>query len=710
MPNPDALKVAVLWHMHQPDYREPQSNRLALPWVRLHALKDYLDMPLLAAEHERIRVNFNLVPSLLDQLQLYLDGGTDRHLELSRFDPLNFSDEQKQELLGSFFLGHPPTMIDPYPRYRELYRKHRSNLNASGSPSALFSTQELRDIQVWSNLVWIDPLFREESPVAELLSKQRHFTEEQKHRLLDWELDLIGRIVPQYRTLQENGRIEISFTPYYHPILPLLCDTDAALESLPELKLPENRFRHPEDAAKQITMAIEKYRELFGREMRGMWPSEGSISEEVLDLVTKAGVTWVASDEEVLHHSLRKSGSEPVMGDSHRAYRYGKNLSVFFRDHHLSDRIGFVYSTWDAERAAADFIDHLLELRTRYEDDLENVIVPIILDGENAWEYFAEDGLEFLRSLYNQLAKELKIETVLLKDASEQVSSRPLKAIQAGSWINHNFRIWIGHSEDNESWDLLSKTREALTKFERTTPGFSPAAISDAWEQIYRAEGSDWNWWYGDEHRGADNEDFDRIYRAHLIAVYDLLGLDIPVEFLKPILNVRQSVANFLPNGLISPIVDGHLTQFYEWSGAGFFDCTAAGGSMHQVDQVIRGIHYGFDRESVFIRVDFGDLPGSPELDSQRLEVTLFTPDRISLEIPLKGRIKTDLKEGMGRFAFDKICEICIDREKLWTSASGEVSITTSLWQGADRIELWPDNGSIEMEVPEPGKEVFWPI
>ena len=398
--------------MHQPNYREPHSKRLAMPWVRLHALKDYLDMPLAAAADERVKVTFNLVPSLLDQLDLYDNGGTDRHLELSSLPAAELSPGQKLEVLGSFFSANPQRMINPHRRYQELYRKYRSSAESADTVVGLFSSQEIRDLQVWSNLAWIDPVFRSEAPVKELVSKGRNYTEEDKAALFGWQQKLLRRIVPTYRDLQDQGRIEVSFTPYYHPILPLLCDTDVAREALPSLPLPKNRFRHPEDAETQIRMTVERCRQEFGRDMNGMWPSEGSVSEEALNLMIKHGVKWAASDQEVLEHSLDKCNLGQRDHPIHKVYEYGPGLKLLFRDHALSDRIGFVYSTWDSERAVSDFMGHLKKLREIYVERLDQVVIPVVLDGENAWEYFEDDATEFLELLYKTLAESPEVEAV----------------------------------------------------------------------------------------------------------------------------------------------------------------------------------------------------------------------------------------------------------------------------------------------------------
>lgn len=696
--------------MHQPNYHEPGSNRLAMPWVRFHALKDYLDMPLLAARYEKVKVTFNLVPSLLDQIDHYVDGGTDRHLELSRVNPESMTGEQKRELIATFFEAHLANMIEPYPRYISLYRKANEFGSIDGQTERLFSSAELRDLQVWSNLVWVDPMFRNEEPVARLFQKGRDYSEEEKITLLEWQVQFMGRIVPTYRGLLEEGKIEISFTPYYHPILPLLCDTDSALEALPDLTLPSLRFRFPEDADRQIAMSLEKYQQLFGRKMRGMWPSEGSISEEVLNLAAARGIEWVAGDEDLLWHSVVKSGLSTEENHPHALYQFKNGPRIFFRDHNLSDKIGFVYSNWPAEKAAQDFVARIKEIRLARLGDLDRTVLPIILDGENVWEYFPDDGHEFLSSLYERLAGDEEIELVTMSEAAQAVPPRDLPRIMAGSWINHNFRIWIGHSEDNAAWDLLTKTREALVTFERDHSGFDKAKLSDAWRQIYIAEGSDWCWWYGDEHRGNHNAEFDHLFRQHLMAVYNLLGLEIPGVLEKPIHLGSSSQKLHPPDGLLTPIIDGRQTHFYEWAGAGRLDSVAVGGSMHRVDQTLAGLYYGFDHQRLYIRLDFISKNHIDLLQEPRLRLELATEVDELMVIEL-----SDLSEGSRggdadkyAYAVGEIVEIAIERSCIWKRKYGSVDIRLSLLDGTELVERWARGVPLKVELPEQNKELFW--
>ncbi len=699
------LRLALVWHMHQPNYREPGSTVLALPWVRFHALKDYLDMLLAVLPHERARVTFNLVPSLLDQFELYVQGGSDAYLDLSRLDAANLTPDQKSTILDCFFDANEKNLIRPYERYRELHRKARGSLGQAVRPS-LFTSEEMRDLQVWANLAWVDPMFREEEPIRSLLAKGRHFTENEKHALLHWQREFIGRIVPAYRQAFVNEQIDISFTPYYHPILPLLCDTNVAREALPKITLPKHRFLHPEDAEWHLRAAMDKFESVFGRPLEGLWPSEGSISEEVAAMVRRLGLKWMASDEEVLFHSLRKSGLDVTDNPIHAVYDHGPGLKILFRDHALSDRIGFVYSGWDADRAAADFVEHLLSIKKLLADRLDEVVVPVILDGENAWEHFDGDGSDFLNELYGRLSRSSEIKMVTMREAIE-LPSRPLPALHAGSWINHNFRIWIGHQEDNIAWDLLSEARRILVEFGEQNPDFSPDKLAEAWRQIYVAEGSDWCWWYGDEHRGPNNDQFDRIYRQHLIAVFEIIGLEPPAAFRQPIYRGSLGVMAVPPDSLLTPVIDGLLTHFYEWSGAGYYDCLKADAAMHRVTRLVSRIHFAYDHEQVYIRLDMADLNFINSSKDPEVRIVMLTPEDREVVLSLTDE-GVHVPDGF-RYAAGDCVECAIDRNYLWPSGFGTLGFKVMVKDGRNVLETWPESDVISLEVAEKNRELFWP-
>jgi len=702
------LKVAILWHMHQPYYFNPQSDRFEMPWVRFHGLKDYLDMPLLAAENDKIKVTFNLVPSLLDQIDLYGEGKSDRHLELSRIPALNLSFEQKREILATFFSAHYQNMIDPYIRYRQLFRKKDSCGSDLDLAVEIFSSSEFRDLQVWSNLVWIDPIFRIEQPVRALFEKGRDFTEDDKVALLRFQVSHLKRIIPTYQRLYKEKRIDVSFTPYYHPILPLLVDTDSAREAIPEITLPANRFSFPEDARWHIKSSIAKFKDLFGEPLRGMWPSEGSISEEVLGLMAEEGIAWTASDQEVLHHSAIKSGRDPHDLIPHSIYHFEKypQLNLFFRDRGLSDRIGFVYSNWDPLKAATDFVENIKNLKSVIKDNIDDAVIPVILDGENAWEYFPKDGLDFLRNLYNLLADDHEIETVFFRDAAREIKSKGIPRIFAGSWISHNFKIWIGHPEDNLAWDLLYSTRKYLSDYVGKNPNTDAGIIEKAWRQVHFTEGSDWCWWYGDDHKSDYNAQFDELYRTHLKTVYTILDQDPPPQLSRPI--HQSGMESFIskPESLITPELDGRLTHYYEWSGAGVYDCRKAGQAMHRSDRAIGSIHFAFDYDNIYIRLDFEELF---DLNSQSdALIVLDFKNNNSLEIPL-GKNRQNVM-GQYEYIYKQLLEIRISRKLLMDYGAGRLELFVSLYAGSKLLEKWPPDDPIVIDIPEQEKEIFWQV
>nr|MBN2276309.1 glycoside hydrolase [candidate division Zixibacteria bacterium] len=707
MPGDTRLKVAFLWHMHQPFYLNPEDNKFFMPWVRLHGLKDYLDMPLLAAENN-IKATFNLVPSLLDQIEMYCRGYTDRHLELSHIPARQLLHEEKREILQTFFMAHYPTMIEPYPRYRQLYRKKDSCGSDINLACEIFSTSELRDLQVWSNLVWIDPMFRNRAPIQDLYEKQRDFTEEEKSQLLGFEIELLKEIIPTYQRLYKEGKIDISFTPYYHPILPLLIDTDSAREAMADIHLPENRFRYPEDATWHIDRAVERYHQLFGGELAGMWPSEGSVSEDALGLISKRGIRWVATDEEILYNSLLKSGLSKRDFSPHQVYSLEgiPGTKMLFRDHGLSDKIGFVYSGWEAERAVSDFIGTIKSIRDFYGDRAGNCVIPIILDGENAWEYFPDDGQDFLRRLYRGLGECNHVEIVSMTEAADCLKPITLPSLFPGSWINHNFRIWIGHNEDNQAWDFLYEARRALVHYEKSHPKADPGKIKAAWEKLYIAEGSDWCWWYGDDHLGAHNSLFDRLFRRHLMAMYRTLELEVPPELMMPIHRARVDSFITPPESLITPRLDGLLTHYYEWTGAGCYDCVKAGGAMHRVELIIKAVYFAFDYDFFYIRLDFDDNFGL--VGKNKFRIVLDFKDIGIREIPLEKTVEKDL--GQTIFSFKQILEVKIGRKTLTDTGCGRIGFFVLFYSENELMEKWPFGGPITVTLPERDKEIFWQV
>ena len=612
-------RVALLWHMHQPLYQDLLTGEHILPWVRLHALKDYWGMVALLREFPSMRLTFNLVPSMLVQLEAFArDEARDPHLDigLKRADTL--TEEERAFAIANFFHAHGPRMIAPYPRYAELLALRDaagSQLSARGQ-SSRFSVDDLRDLQVWHKLAWIDPLYvAEDTRVSALIAKDRGFTEEDKLTLRAAELDLLQRVVPEYRAAAERGQVELSTSPFYHPILPLLCDTDVYLRTHPQSRMPREPFRHPEDAAEQLSRAVSYHEQLFGRRPVGLWPSEGSVSDAMVPLVARAGFQWMATDEEILARTAGQGFSRTGDGQVeqperlYRPYRVGPDeasISCGFRDHALSDLIGFTYAGWSANGAADDFVNRLVEAGRRFSAATGGgeATIFVILDGENAWEHYEGQGRPFLRALYGKLQSHPELTTVTMSEACAGASDR-LPSVFPGSWINGDFYIWIGHADDHRAWGQLADARRAL---ESPPDGLPEASLARAREEMLIAEGSDWFWWYGDDHSSEHDLEFDELFRRHVRNVYRALDKPIPEELWVTNISTTPPTANIQPpTGFVKPVIDGELTSYFEWVGAGCVEGAEAAGAMHQVSDRgpgIAAVEFGFDLEHVYVRVD----------------------------------------------------------------------------------------------------------
>lgn len=531
------LRIAILWHQHQPYYRK--EDEFVLPWVRLHGVKDYYDLAALHWEFPELKLSYNVVPSLLMQLDEYREGLADSVLRLSRLHAAELLEQEKRDILATFFLCNHERMLHPYTRYRELYEQSRDTEYAIQN----FREGDWRDLQVWYNLTWIGALSRRAPGLQRLFDKGRDFSKVEKNIVLSHHTMLLGNIVPVMQQLHEAGMAELSVTPLYHPIMPLVIDSHSALEATPEVILPLQRYTRQDDADYQLQRGVQIFEEHFNTGVTGMWCSEGSISEPTLRLLATRGIRWTASDEAVLQHTKADEYSPLDKYFAHRVNtKYNNSIVVFFRDHELSDAIGFVYQKWKAEDAASDFIARLHAIREnlvqRYgEEVLDEAVVPVILDGENCWEYYENNGIDFLRSLYSRLVNDEELTTVSFRDVTTTVEEQgkdyahQLEGITAGSWIFGNFKIWIGQEEKNTAWDILWKARKLID-----SRRVSHSIWKEAMEHVYIAEGSDWFWWYGDDHSAASRHVFDELFRYHIRCIYELYEEPVPKTVRQPIM------------------------------------------------------------------------------------------------------------------------------------------------------------------------------
>lgn len=551
------LYLAILWHQHQPIYKDtahptPAGSYLH-PWVRLHAIRDYYSMAALVAEHPNLHLTINLTPSLLWQIEDYLEhGATDRTLELTLKPAETLTPSEREFVLSNFFDAHWHNQIFPYPPYNELFIKRRERRR--------FSDQDLRDLQMWFNLAWFGKEFRESdvtlatgevASVRRFIEQGRDFSPTDVAAMVAEQYKIMRAVIPIHRQLQEQGQIEVSTTPFYHPILPLLTDTDRATIDRPGATHPP-RFTHPDDAEAQVRLAIEHYRHCFGQDPRGMWPAEGAVSQFVIAFFAQHSVRWIATDRGVLARSGQwgyQADNPDVLCQPYRAEEGEHTVSVFFRDTSLSDAIGFHYYNYaDYEQAARDFLRELKEhFAWRVAGD-EDRLLTVVLDGENAWGAYREDARPFLHALYGLLERDDEIRTVTF---SEYLEGNPQRCIVShppvtqtkvydlftGSWIDENgsrlgvdLGTWIGEEEENRAWELLGQAREFIRQ-NGATLRTAPAAFA----ALYMAEGSDWFWWFGADQDSGNDAEFDDLFRLHLKNIYRGLGGEPPAELARNI-------------------------------------------------------------------------------------------------------------------------------------------------------------------------------
>ena len=639
--NGPTIRLVLLWHMHQPFYKDMVTGEYRLPWVRLHALKDYYGMVKLAEEFPAVHQNFNLVPSLIAQIQDYVSGEAhDPFLDLVSKPANDLTVAERRFALQYLFQANPVNMIGRYPRYRELWERYRATAERPEGSESYFVTRDYGDLQVLSQLAWFDEYFLSDPDVASLIQKGQDFSRKDQLAVLAKEREILTKIVPAYSEAAAHGSVELSTTPYYHPILPLICNTNVGGESTPGLPLPTRRFRHPDDAAHQVGRAIELHQRTFGNRPIGLWPSEGSVSEETLALAHKQGIQWMATDEGVLGRSIGYTFSRDAHGRLHgdsaeqlyNIHRYessDKRMHMVFRDHTLSDLIGFVYSAMPARDAANHLLNTIRESAQPVLDRGKDAVISVILDGENAWEYYPQSGREFLRRFYDGLQRDPMIESVTVSEAiarHKESNFGTLTRLVPGSWIDANFNVWIGAAEDNKAWDLLAEARDY---YDRNANRVSETQRKLAWEELLIAEGSDWNWWYGPEHHSANDRDFDELYRRHLSNVYTALEGVPPEELTLPIASGFVRPSYHPQTAYVRAKVDGLVSGYFEWMGAASYTSDQRTSAMHGKQFLLDAVYAGLDADSLSGRLDFHvSLPEDPYQVVVNIEVSRDSKDR----------------------------------------------------------------------------------
>ena len=607
--------------MHQPFYKDLWTGQYKLPWTRLHALKDYAGMVRVLEEFPDVRQTFNLVPSMIAQIAEYASGtASDPFFECAAIPAEDLTEAQRTFLQRYFFQANLDRIIRRYPRYVELFERRRDPM----------STQDLRDLQILSQIAWFDEdLLAKDEELQSLIRKGRDFSLRDQEQMVRKQRETLAAVLPVYRDFAARGQIEIATTPYYHPILPLLCDSDIAAVPHPGLNLPR-RFQYPQDARTQLGRARSYIEDMLGVTPAGLWPSEGSVSDEALALAADCGFQWAASDNGVLSRTLGKPAGIEETYQQYLWKQNGREMRLLFRDHYLSDLIGFEYSRMGAEQAADHFLTRIRENTGRHD-----VIVPIILDGENAWEWYEANGRPFLRALYRRISDDPWLEATTVSEAVARYDTRPLERVAPGSWINANFDIWIGSDEDRQAWELLLDARRAYDEY---APKVKEVARLLAFEELLIAEGSDWCWWYGPEHHSENRPDFDELYRDHLSNVYRALDLDPPARLSHPILQAQEGELHEPPTNPIHVTLDGEVTSAFEWMGAGRYRPDRRSGAMHGGAAIAREMFYGSDGDRLFVRLDAAESANlGIEFETGPVEPRIAAGRIVEMEIPRIG-------------------------------------------------------------------------
>ncbi len=626
------LYVNLIWHQHQPLYLDPATDQLQGPWVRTHATKDYYDMASILEQYPDIHYNVNLTSSMLFQLQKYYvdrlkpfvnlkknrvdaakffaawKGKTDPWIDLALQPTKDFSNDDMKFLLYNTWnaFGISEVQIMRFPAYAALKEKN--------SRKEAFTEQELREIKFWFYLAHFDPDFLEKKvwladgmviDLTDLVTKHsdgtyhlaKQITEDDCNRIVAETYKVCANVIPIHKKLMYNhkshqGQIEVATTPFFHPILPLIYDSEIARTSQPNDAMP-NRFHYPQDADAQVGMAVEYYTKTFGQPPLGMWPGEGSVAHEVVPIFKKNGIQWIATDEKILARS--KPNNQP------KYYPYevdSSDVAVVFRETELSDKIGFTYQNFVGEDAADDFIKSILRYAPAAGEP--DRLLTVILDGENAWEWYRRDNdaKDFLHGLYRKLSKLHKTKQIVTVTMSEYIHGNPKRAIAAhpveamrkldwlypGSWINANYDTWIGEDEENRAWNYLLIARQDLevSGLKQPKPTDPEPKVNTkkwfaykTWEAMYAAEGSDWFWWYGtDQNAPAGDKPFDIAFITHLRNLYafgEKAGGTFPKREFNPIIAGHESLAAKVAGGTMAQSKKDSVTVVFKCDAKNIF-------------------------------------------------------------------------------------------------------------------------------------------
>lgn len=646
------LYLQFIWHMHQPYYKEASKGEYLLPWVFLHGIKDYLEMPRYYELYD-IKGTFNFVPSLLIQLEDYKNEDVnDRLIKLLKKDVRTLNDKEAEFLISNLFMANSKNMVSSSPRYKDLYDRYSVD-EKSAEKSFTFNKQDILDLEVHFLIAWTGVFLRSESSfIKSLIVKDMNFTEEDKSALLKILFSKISYTLEYYKKLSDMGRIELSVTPYYHPIFPLLLDINSAYESKKDINLPKKNLRLEDDAKWHLVEGIKEFERVFGIKPIGVWPAEGSVSDETLMFFSDY-FKWCATDEDVLSNSLgidlKDIKNRKLL---YKMYIFeDENISIFFRDKQLSDLIGFTYANMDPVEAACDFIKKLQHI---YEICDFDPIVSVILDGENAWEFYKNNAYDFFTALYERLMKLDFILTVTPKEMLKTEGTK-LKKIVAGSWIYGDFTTWVGHPEKNKGWEYLYRVKEDLNRIEQNNK--DSRRVEEARKFLLVAEGSDWFWWYGDDHYSANGETFDYLFRSNLISVYRSLNESVPEFLYEPIKKGGKTVQIVSqPKNYIYPKINGKIDSYFEYLGASYVNLKYGLSAMNVGENILSGLLWGFDNKNFYFLLEMYKIKDLGE--DTYLEVNILSPLKYFIKYYFEiEKIESNISDGSFNVSYDEVFE-----------------------------------------------------
>jgi len=704
-----------MWHMHQPLYKSAATGDYILPWVRLHATKGYLDIASKMLEFPEVGQTINIVPSLVFQIRDYLSSDvTDRFKAVTAMPAEELSPDERKFILKYFFSINWDNCIRPIPRYWSLLRKRGMSIDHTEIDIVLgrFSTDDFRDLQVLFNLAWLGFTARKEPLVQDLIEKGHGFTDEEKASLLRYQDECLARLIDLWSKLGADTAAEISTSPFYHPILPLVSNSNNADKQVPGEVLRKINFNYPEDASAQVRRAISFMSSLLGIRPQGMWPSEGSVSNDIIEIFHKEGLRWIATDKEILMQSKVADCGQPVVHTEPYRIPVGDGeVAIFFRDTHLSDAIGFEYHKRCGADAAEEFLASIKKLAEANATD-RSPIVSVILDGENPWEYYSDGGEAFLTALFDDLSRSKSgvRPTTFSGYLDNHGAGRTIESLYAGSWIRHNFLIWIGDGEKDRAWKFLSQARKIIKEYFERNPEASADLKAEVFEHIYAAEGSDWFWWYGEPFHTKFDSVFDLLFRQHLIKVYELLGKGVPGELKQPNTSEARFIADREPVDVVSPIIDGKITSYFEWVASGMYLPKISGTVMaRDREPLFKAVYWGFDGKNLFIRLDLSEK--STIGSGLTLVIRFYHPGHIFISLPLDESCEgycfnKPASEQLSEYrrmkpaAVADIAEIGIPFEDLGAEGGDHVSFAVYLAKGADYIERCPFDGTINFTAP----------